>query len=48
METISNIVHKYDMLFIACMNPISLGILKPPGEYNADIAVGEAQYLVII
>jgi glycine dehydrogenase subunit 1 len=45
METISNIVHKYDMLFIACMNPISLGILKPPGEYNADIAVGEAQVL---
>ena len=45
METISNIIHKYDMLFIACMNPISLGILKPPGEYNADIAVGEAQVL---
>ena len=31
MEAISNITHKYDALFIACVNPISLGILKPPG-----------------
>lgn len=45
METISNIVHRYDTLFIACVNPVSLGILKPPGKYNADIAVGEAQVL---
>ncbi len=45
MGAISNITHKHDALFIACVNPISLGILKPPGEYNADIAVGEAQVL---
>lgn len=45
METISSIIHKHDTFFIACVNPISLGILKPPGEYNADIAVGEAQVL---
>lgn len=45
METISGIVHRYDTLFVACVNPVSLGLLKPPAEYGADIAVGEAQVL---
>ncbi|MDR4508542.1 MAG: aminomethyl-transferring glycine dehydrogenase subunit GcvPA [Candidatus Brocadiaceae bacterium] len=45
METISSLVHQHDALFIACVNPVTLGILKPPGEYHADIAVGEAQVL---
>lgn len=45
MEIISTIAHKQGALFIACVNPISLGVLKSPGEYDADIAVGEAQVL---
>ncbi len=45
MEAISDVTHRHDALFLACVNPVSLGILKPPGEYNADIAVGEAQVL---
>ncbi len=30
-------------LLVACVNPVSLSLLKTPGEYGADLAVGEAQ-----
>jgi glycine dehydrogenase subunit 1 len=45
VDEIEKIVHKNGGLYIATVLPISLGILKPPGEYNADIAVGEGQSL---
>ncbi len=32
-------------LVIASVDPISLGVLAPPGEYDADICVGEGQPL---
>ena len=37
--------HSVGALAIACVDPISLAVLAPPGEYGADIAVGEGQQL---
>ncbi len=45
VEEISQTTHKHGALFIVGVDPTSLGILKPPGEYGADVAIGEAQPL---
>jgi glycine dehydrogenase subunit 1 len=37
--------HNARALAIACVDPISLAVLAPPGQYGADIAVGEGQQL---
>jgi glycine dehydrogenase subunit 1 len=45
MEEIEQITHTNKSLLVMNVNPISLGLLTPPGEYGADIVAGEAQPL---
>ena len=42
---LADTVHERGALLIVSANPISLAILKPPGQYGADITVGEGQPL---
>jgi len=42
---IAALVHERGAMLIAYVDPISLGIIAPPGEYDADIVVGEGQQL---
>lgn len=45
VDEISSAAHKVGALFVVGVNPISLGLLKAPGDYGADIVVGEGQPL---
>jgi glycine dehydrogenase subunit 1 len=45
MTEVEKIAHENKAMLIMNVEPISLGILKTPGEIGADIAVGEGQAL---
>lgn len=47
MDVISALVHGAKALLVSYVNPISLGAVKRPADYGADIAVGDAQPLGI-
>ncbi|MDW8079389.1 MAG: aminomethyl-transferring glycine dehydrogenase subunit GcvPA [Thermoguttaceae bacterium] len=47
VDRLGQLAKQAGALFVAIFNPISLGVLRPPGDYGADIAVAEGQPLGI-
>lgn len=45
VEAVAEIAHDAGARFVVGVDPISLGVLRPPGDYGADIVVGEGQPL---
>ena len=45
VEALAEATHRQGALFVVSFDPISLGLLKRPGQYGADIAVAEGQCL---
>ena len=45
VDEIARVCREKGALFIVSYNPVSLGLLKRPGDYGADIAVAEGQCL---
>lgn len=45
VKKIEQLTHEHGALFVVISDPISVGILKTPGQYGADIVIGNGQSL---
>ncbi len=45
VDAIADVVHDAGALLVVGVDPTSLGVLRPPGAYDADIVIGEGQPL---
>jgi glycine dehydrogenase subunit 1 len=45
VKKIADIAHEKEALLVVGVDPISLGIVRSPGEFNADIVIGEGRAL---
>jgi len=43
LKDLEAIIHAHKSLFVVSSNPLALGALTPPGKFQADIVVGDAQ-----
>jgi glycine dehydrogenase subunit 1 len=47
LKALESIIHEQKAMFVVSSNPLSLGALTPPGQFGADIVIGDAQTLGI-
>jgi glycine dehydrogenase subunit 1 len=43
LKELEEIIHEHKSMFVVSSNPLSLGVLTPPGKFGADIVIGDAQ-----
>ncbi|OIK11758.1 glycine dehydrogenase (aminomethyl-transferring) [Bacillus sp. MUM 116] len=43
LKELEEVIHANKSLFVVSSNPLSLGVLTPPGKFGADIVIGDAQ-----